>query len=521
MSGYGSVSPRNETGTPLRPGRAAWFSASVAVLMLFFAAGNCAADTLERSLLRVIVTCQFYDPFMPWQKSAPGVRAGYGYVIDENRVITTEDLVRNQTLVELQPSLSGEKYTATVELSDETANLAILRISDPNGLKGLVPLELAEKVAKDSKVAIVQFDETGGISHGNGQVVEISVADIPQSPGSLLAFKVLTDLNVNGHGAVALCEGKVAGLIMAYDRNTRIGTMLPYPVLGHFISDAARKTYRGFASAGFGWSPLVDPAERKFLKVGRDDGGVVVLWIAPDTGAAAALKPQDVVIEWDGRAIDKLGFYIDPDFGRLALPYLIKGRRYPGDTVMAKLIRNGEPITVGIKLTRQLDRQSLIPENTAGLQAEYLADGGLVIREITGDYLRVHGNPWNLQTDSRLVHIYMTRAGKPERVGDRVVVLSHILPDPINLGYQHFRDQIITCVNGEPVRNISDVFKLVKRDGGLKRIRLQSMGVDLVLDQTAMKSANTRLMRSYQIPQMRFQREDGATRPPSSGAVPD
>ncbi|MEI6970170.1 MAG: PDZ domain-containing protein [bacterium] len=470
------------------------------------------ADDMERSLVRVVVTSQGYDPFIPWQKTPPVMHRGYGVLIDSNRVLTVAQLIQNSTIIELQQGMSGEMHPAVVELSDVDANLAILRIVDPAGMKPLVSLPMAEKVSRESRVQIVQLNDTGEISRGDAKIVDISVNDFATTSGSILVFTALADINVNGQGAVVLHEGAVAGLIMWYDHNTRIGTMLPYPILKHFVSDAAGERYRGFAAAGFSWAPLVDPAERRYLKVDKHSGGIVVLTVRPRTGAAEALLPQDVILEWDGCAIDNLGFYDDRDFGRLALPYLIKGHRYPGDTVEAKIVRNGELKTVHIPLTRQADEQMLIPDNSAGARAEYLVDGGFLIRELTGDYMRAYGDGWLADADARLVHYSLTRADKPEQPGDRVVILSRVLADSINVGYQSMRDQVITHVNGEPVRNMADVFRLVEQHKGLRRMRMLSMSIDIVLDPETIDSANRRIMRTYQIPSLRFKRTETRTR---------
>jgi PDZ domain len=315
-------------------------------------------------------------------------------------------------------------------------------------------------------------------------------------------------MNVNGIGAVAVCDGNVAGLVMSYESSTRIGKLIPAPILKHFIVDAARQQYRGFAAAGFSWAPLVDPVERRYLKVNDHRGGIVVLSVRPGAAQSASLQPQDVILEWDGCAIDNLGFYEDSEFGRLAFPYLIKGHRYPGDIVDVRIVRNGELKTIPVELTRRLDGQSLIPENTDGEQAEYLVDGGFVIRELTGDYLRAYGAGWTSSADARLVHLYFTRSYKPEHAKDRVVILSHVLPDPVNVSYQQFRDQVVTRVNGEPVRNIGDVFRLVRREGGLKSIRLLAMSTDLVMSPSSLAAANKRIMRIYQIPKLQFWRAD-------------
>ena len=77
-----------------------------------------APQELESALVEVTVSFQEFDPFFPWQQRAPGMRRGYGILVDNSHVLTTENLVRNHRLVELRRLRTGEKIAATVELSD-------------------------------------------------------------------------------------------------------------------------------------------------------------------------------------------------------------------------------------------------------------------------------------------------------------------------------------------------------------------------------------------------------------------
>jgi hypothetical protein len=107
-----------------------------------------------------------------------------------------------------------------------------------------------------------------------------------------------------------------------------------------------------------------------------------------------------------------------------------------------------------------------------------------------------------LNANPRLVHLYLTRAQFPEKPGDRVVILSGVLPDEINKGYQGYRDDIVTRVNGQPVSNLADVFAVRSRDKGIWRVTTQSQGVDLVLDRDQLDEANRRIADRYRIPQL-------------------
>jgi len=459
------------------------------------------------AIVQVIVTFQEYDSFLPWQTKHPADRRGYGVVVGESRVITTESLIRNHKLVELRQPGSGEKVLATVVMSDYQANLALLRIPGTMKAAGLTPVQIADHVAKGAGLRVLQFDDTSQVQHGDARILQIAMSPLPRSSYRSLAFTLLTDLNINGQGAPVVYEGLLAGLIMNYDHSTLSGKMLPYPVITRFLDDISESPYTGFASAGFLWTSLVSPVKRAYLNVGNIKGGILVLSCLPGTGAAQSLEADDVILECDGYALDNLGFYEDPEFGKLAFSYLIKGRHEPGEVISMRIIRHGAETTVKLKLANHPDGAALIPENVTGHQSEYLITGGFVIRELTGRYLREHGADWERTVDPRLVHLYLTRKHRPECAGDRIVILAAVLPDPINIGYQHFADQIITRLNGRPVTNMADVFNVADTDGSVHRITLQSVGTDLVLDKDELPAADSRLARFYRVPRLRHQRQ--------------
>ncbi len=480
----------------------------IALLTMFVLARPAAgeAPAPKDCLLEVIVTHQAYDAYTPWQKRRPGTRVGYGVVVREGQVITTEDVVRNHTLVELRRAATGEKIPATVEMLDNQVNLALLRISDPRAAADLKPLALAENdITRKTKVTILQFDETREIQRGEAEVVQINVADLPNAPYSSLTFNLLTDLNVKRQGAAVVHDDRLCGIMMGYSRGERIGYMLPYSVLRRFIDDVATPPYEGVPTAGFRWKALVDPAKRAYLGLEQDGMGVQVLSCVPETGAAEVLEPNDVVIEWAGHAIDNLGFYDDAEYGRMSLSHLVRGRGTPGKHVPVKVMRNGRPLDLKLRLANLSDRASLIPENVAGRRAEYLVEGGLILREVCGHYLRARGGDWKSKTDIRITNIYLTRRDRPEKPGDRIVVLAGVLPDDINIGYQGMRDQIVEAVNGQPVRNMDDVFRIKDADGFVERVKLRTIGVEMVLGRETLSDANERLAELYRLPSLRYQ----------------
>lgn len=466
------------------------------LLAVLPAGGATVTNGACRCVAEVLVTAQRFNPRVPWLKERPVSREGYAVVVADGRLITTEDLVRNAVMIEIRRPGSAVKSAATLVQADPRANAALLAAPTT----GLEPAAWDGPVKAGAKVQLVQYDDAGQAQSGEGRITEIAVAPLPSAPHSLLTFRVLTDLKLDRVGAPAFHEGALAGLVMQYDEASQTSEVLPAPVLRRFVSDGEKPPYQGVANAGLFWAPMVDPAKRRFHGLPEDGKGVLVLRTMPGGGAAAVLQPNDVITSWDGFDIDSQGYYNDPDFGRLSMPHLISGRRHPGDKVPVTVWRNRQPMSLTVTLDAYDDSRALVPMNTEGAPADYLVEGGLVLRELSADFLQAAGDRWMLLGNPRLVNLYLTRALFPDKPGDRIVILAGILPDPINAGYQDLREHIVTHVNGQPVSNLRQVSAVRAREGGLSRLTLLNVGADIVLDKAALAEANRRIARLYRIP---------------------
>ena len=486
------------------------FTVRAALCLLPFLACVCScgdADSeMQSRLVELAVSYQQPDPLLPWQNHEPGKRAGYGILIGQHRIITTESLLRNYTLVEMQMPRTNKKTPLAVETSDNQINLAVLRIDDPTFIDDPPPLPMTDRLSKQDEVRILQTDETGEPQEGVARIIQTAVLPLPQAPYTVLTFTLLTDLNVKAPGAPVIRKGKLAGIMMSYSTRTRTGSVLPYCVIRRFLDDVSQQPYGGVAEPGFTWKPLVDPAERAYSKIADREGGILVLSPPRPQDGTDSLLPKDVILEWDGSIIDNLGFYDDPDFGRLSFPYLIQGRRKPGDAVPVRIVRNSVEMTISVPLRRHNDELNLVPENVDRKRPEYLIEGGLIIRELDAQYLQGHGPDWRRKVDPLLVHTYLTARLAPHDEGERVVILAGLRPDAVNIGYQHLHNRIVTGVNGTPISNMGDVFRAVDRDGCLHHLALRSIGVELVLDPDELPEANARLSELYRIPFLQYRR---------------
>lgn len=491
-----------------------WFPALWLSVLLLASGVMAAPDAMPPpdSVVEVLVTAQRTDPRLPWRREHPSARQGYGVLVSPTRVITTEELVRNAALVEIRKPGQARKLAARIHQADIRADMAALDIEalPPDAL--LTPVAFADELQRGDKVQIVTYDEAGQRKAGDGRITETSVEAVPDAASSLLMFRVLTDLKSDGQGAPVFHDGRLAGLAIDYDAESQSSLVIPSLILKRVLEDIDAPPYEGLPTAGLLWAPLVDPAKRRYLALKDESRGILVTRLLPGSGAAQALEPGDVIMSWDGKPIDSQGYYTDETYGRLLMTHLIAGRRRPGDIVPVSIIRGGRPMDVQITLAVHSDRNALVPRNAEELPSDYMVEGGLVLRELTVDYLKAFGGKWMVNANPRLVNMSLTRGMMPERAGQRVVILTAVLPDPINIGYQGIRDEIVTRVNGQAIENLDDVFDIMKRDGVIRRLSFESTSLELVLDPSLIKEANRRLAAQYRIPALSVRHGGGAQR---------
>jgi hypothetical protein len=87
---------------------------------------------------------------------------------------------------------------------------------------------------------------------------------------------------------------------------------------------------------------------------------------------------------------------------------------------------------------------------------------------------------------------------RPQRV-----VLSQVLPDPANIGYESLRNTVIDEINGMKIRRISDIVTALKSPVGAFDVFKFESGEPVqraVLDASAMEQANQEIMAHYHIP---------------------
>jgi len=431
----------------------------VAALAVFALAGArparaAVSEKLRAGVVTVRITGQEWNWKTPWSKQSPWTRTVTGLVVKGPAILVATPSLGNHLLLEAQKKGEDLRTTARLVLSDPEGPLALLAVDEPKFWTGLEPLPIAEAVEADGELSVVRWLRSGQLETSRATLRQARAGRHGQSRTSLLTLDASSSLDGAGDSEVLVKDGQVAGLATSKQGETL--SAIAAPVLRQFLADAASPPYRGFARAGIAWQDLTNPALRAYLGLGDDESGVRLTRVLPHGSGAGVLEPGDVLLEVGGRKLDPTGQFEHPSYGKLLFPLLITDGARPGDTLKFRVLRQGERRDVDVVLKRMPAEEDKVPPYVLGRGPDYVVSGGLVFQELTVPYLSTWGD-WNRRAPTRLLVAYDREGAAPSPEAPRLVVLSSVLPDPANLGYQDMRDLLVSEVNGRRIGSLEDL----------------------------------------------------------------
>lgn len=453
-------------------------------------------DPLRACVVTVRITGQEWNWRTPWAKQVPWNRVVTGLVVPGPRILVASGSIGNHLLIEVQKLGRDERWVAQVRLADSEGPLALLDVDDPSFWAGLAPLDLAETVPVSGEVKVFRWLRSGQFDAATANVRQVRAARHGMSRVSLPSLE-MTSAMEGGDGEVVVGNGKVLGLVTSRAGDTLIA--LASPILRQFLKDAAEPTYAGFARAGLAWQDMTNPALREDLGLRPGEGGVRLTRVLPHGSGAGVLEPGDVLLRVGGVEIDATGQYEHPLYGRLSCALLFTEGRRPGESLELGILRNRERLSVNITLRRMLPEQEEVPPYVIGRGPDYAVVGGLVFQELTGPYLAA-ASEGGRRPIPRLLIAVDREGAAPDPVRPRIVILTSVLPDAANLGYQDLRDLIVTKVNGEAIGSLADLRRaLASPKGGYHVVEFlpgQGRG-RLVLDVAEAEASRERVRSLY------------------------
>ena len=450
--------------------------------------------------MTVRVTGQEWNWKTPWAKQAPWTRVVTGLVVEGPRILVAHAGLGNHLLVEVQKLGREERTPARLALVDHEGPLGLVEVDDPRFWEGLGPLPLAEHGVAEGPVTIHRWVRSGQFDSAAGSVRQVRAGRHGLSRASHLTLDVTTTIEGGGESEVVVAGGKVAGLATGKAGDQL--TVMASPVLRRFLADADSGDYRGFARAGIGWQDLTNPDLRAALGLAPGEAGIRITRVLPHGSGADVLRPGDVILEIADHPLDPTGHFDHPRYGRMAFPLLLGDGREPGDLLPMKVLRDGERREIAVPLKRMRAEDDRIPAYVFGRGPDYAVVGGLVFQEMTGPYLGTWGD-WSRRAPPRLLVAFDRDGLEPSEDRPRIVLLTSVLPDPTNLGYQDLRDLIVDAVNGKPVGSMDDLRRAFAEPGGGFHVVEFLAGQSprrIVLDAAEAEAAAERIRTAYGVP---------------------
>lgn len=475
--------------------------ASLCILLVFLAALPASGRQVlkhspwESRVVSLEVTRNQDHYVQPWSKRTESIQKT-GLVVGPRQILTTADQLADRTLVRLQKSGRGKWWNAEVEWVDYHANLAIVTTADAAFWNGLAPATLADPIPGKGEAQLVRWRE-GTLEARKGEINRVTVKRGRLTFMDHLHLDVDCDIKNAGWAEVVVAGSKVIGITSWSEGSSCVA--LPSPFIRSILEARKRGTYRGLGFFAFTWQRSENPALHKRLRVPGEPRGVVVIEVPAKPGLDGTLKPQDLILQVDGFDIDIQGDYADPFYGNLSLENLATRQHWAGDEVPLKVWRAGQMLDIRYRLPKADYAIRLVPQAVFDQEPEYLVVGGLVFQPLTEPYLRSWGTDWRRRVPFRLAYYEQE---KPTAERPSLVILSVVLPDPYNLGYQDYRYVAVNRVNGEKIARLADVYRALEKP--LNGFHVVDFDFNdslqrLVLDADKAEAATQRVLKRYGI----------------------
>jgi S1-C subfamily serine protease len=422
------------------------------------------------SVVKVNATSQPYSLHLPWQKESPSGRRGLGVVLAGNRVLVTAQMVADATYIELELPEKGQKIPAKVVAVDYEANLALLDTAASDRQKaffaGLKPMAVDVSARIGDKVDILQSGRVGELIESELIIGKVLIRRYIVEGSSFLVYEANNIVRSEANSftlPVVNKSGKLVGLLLTYDSKNQITTILPAPIIEHFLKDVADGTYEGFAGLGMEMQATLDEQYREFLGLKPDAPGVLISMVMKGGSAQkAGVQKGDILVAINGFSIDSRGNYKDPQFGALSSSHLVRGRAYVGDKVEIKVIRDGKEVILKGELARRKLDDFLVLPYLFDKGPRYVLMGGLLFQELSHPYLDAFGEDQRGGAILRLSRI-ATHPDKYEEEGrKKLIFLSLVLPTPSAQGYDKLGGQVVNKVNGRAIKDLDDLAEAFK-----------------------------------------------------------
>lgn len=470
----------------------------VALSLLVLACNLAVAQPLEirKSIARITNTAQEPNYRVPWLPGQVSGGSGTGWVIEGERLVTNAHVVSNARFLTVEKENDPKKYIATVEHIGHDCDLAVLKLEDASFFKGTKPLSVGGIPELESVVSVYGYPiggdrmsvTQGVVSRIDFRVYAHSVVD------QHLSIQIDAAINPGNSGGPVLQNGKVVGVAFqgySGDVAQNVGYMIPTPVINHFLQDIKDGRYDRYMDLSIGFFNTLNPALRRALGLGDDDRGVMVSSVQKAGVCHGILQPGDVLMSIDGHEIFSDGM-LELD-GERVLMSEVAERKFLKDTVKISILRDKKPQDVTVTFDRAWPYP--MQANAYDTNPPYILFGGLLFQPLSRNLLSAY------QFDNLRINYYYDYFINQELYQDHpeIIILSAILPDPLNTYLGEFREGIVAEINDKKIRTLKDMAAALAEKSDFYVIKFLGLSRPLVLERAAVEAARERIKKRYNV----------------------
>lgn len=457
-------------------------------------------EEMKKSLVYLNISTATFEQFQPWKYSDIFQKTGVGTAVGKYEVVTLAHNVTDAKLIKARRYGQNEYIPAKIKVIDYQSNLCLLQL-DPEAMsEPLKPVTFYDDFQKGSLLNYYWLSPKGTLATGRGYLDRAEIRRSTVSYARFLNYIVTNTSKQTSIGQV-YCNGAKPIGIACFSNLTKEAGLIPAVTINSFVNDARNGEYAGFSDIGFTANPLLDPAKRAYLKMPANlkDGIYISKVFTLGTGSDV-LEQGDCLLAVNGVTIDSYGRFMHPKFDRLAFGHLITSKNV-GRQITFDIFRKGKPMQLKVKTKNFKASDMLVPFYEYSTQPEYIVTAGFILQKLTRNYMMIWGDDWGGKVPPHLYYYYRDMLFEPTDQRRDIVILSHVLPADINLGYQSLSGLVLSKVNGMEITAIDDVLKAQKIDPDAKYdvYEFEHDYPDVVIPRKGLDQVNAMIAKNYGI----------------------
>ena len=482
---------------------------------------------------------QSYDWRIPWEKGGITTQTGMGLVVSLPQspkrlssektqktklyLMTTAELVANATLIEATRKDIRVPFQAKLLRMDYASNLALIEINDVKFWKGLKPIKFypvkPNKNFESKSIYSLNTNSPDEWDFESGKIERMAIGHREKSDAWIPILKISGISNIS-HGYPVLQDNKTVAMILDSDRNGARG--MPAEMLLEFLHRSGSDQYQSLTHRGFKWRRLPQGSVKDYYGIPENKSGILISHVLPNGTGSDVLKTGDYLTrigKWD---ISHNGKINHPNWGIALYDLLFLDQLKAGDPVELSVIRDKKPLILQTKAKTYGNDSYLVPFKTVGFSPRYIIQGGFLFQELTIDYLSIWGKNWRKRAPLRL-RLFLEHNNtvmipdnkNPENNFDpnknnpkhhsRVVLVTKVIPDAINIGYQNLSNAVVLKINDQSINSLIDVSEaFLKPKNEFHRIDFLpgSERMSAILPKEKLEESNLRIKKNFRIPKL-------------------